>query len=132
MAARRIHTQTNYGVAIIGGGNSGKSTLLHLYRQINHKNSFYLRVDAGLAKESQIGKIDKSFQIHGRNVLGARINYKETIVIVEDVHMASPDYMEPLTQILSFNKWKSSGKEADYCLKGVKMMLTGQSTPLQL
>lgn len=35
-AARRIHDNTEYGVMIEGGGNSGKSAHLHLYRQLYH------------------------------------------------------------------------------------------------
>lgn len=35
-AARRIHDNTEYGVMIEGSGNSGKSTHLHLYRQLYH------------------------------------------------------------------------------------------------
>ena len=46
IAARRIHDSTDFGVAVEGCGNSGKTTLLRLYRQIHHQNSFYLSISS--------------------------------------------------------------------------------------
>ena len=81
VAARRVHDLTGHGVSIEGKGNSGKSTLIQLYRQIHHENSFYLTISSKQSCKWR-EKINKSLQSHGTNLLGARINYKETIIIV--------------------------------------------------
>ena len=75
VAARRVHDGTGLGVALEGRGNSGKSTFLQLYRQLNHQNSFYLKISSKNSKNWN-GKIEKTLQSHGINMLGARINYK--------------------------------------------------------
>lgn len=74
-ASRRIHDRTPYGIMLQGRGNSGKSTHLHLYRQIYHQNSFYLGLSAKQASTWK-RKIDSTLHRHGLHIVGARINYQ--------------------------------------------------------
>lgn len=43
-----------------------------------------------------IKKLSLGFQKHGMNILGARINYLETVVLVDDVHLADNTSLKPL------------------------------------
>ncbi len=63
------------------------------------------------AKESKIWsqKIEGALQKHGLNILGARINYKETILMIEDVHLAELTELTPLQFMLVYKKWRSKG-----------------------
>jgi len=88
MITRRIHNYGAYGVYFEGKGNSGKSTLLKIYRQLNHQNSFYLTITSEQHHQWN-QKIIKTLHHHGLDLLGSRINYKETIIMVEDVHMVN-------------------------------------------
>jgi ABC-type lipoprotein export system ATPase subunit len=128
VAARRVHDQTGCGVVVEGRGNSGKSTLMQLYRQIYHQNTFYLRV-SGKQTNSWSTKIDNTLQRHGLNLLGARINYKETMIMVEDVHMASTEALTPLQLMLNYQKWSSSTYQS---LTNIKFLLTSKETPEEL
>jgi ABC-type transport system involved in cytochrome c biogenesis ATPase subunit len=113
-------------VIIEGKGNSGKSALLRIYRRINHQNSFYLTVSSQQHNQwSQ--KINKTLHHHGLNLLGSRINYKETVIMVEDVHMVQETSLEQIHRMLAYKKWQKENQE--YTLKNVKFVITGQQIP---
>ncbi len=41
-------------------------------------------------------KLTSSLQRHGLNVVGARINYQQSILMVEDLHLADSFSLKPL------------------------------------
>ena len=58
-----------------------------MYRKMHHNNSFYMQISPAEGSNWH-QKLTASLQRHGLNSLGARINYQQTVVMVEDMHLA--------------------------------------------
>ena len=127
-AARRTHNSTEQGVSLEGRGSCGKSALVRLYRQLNHQNSFYLTVSSRQSA-SWVQKVGSTLHQHGLNLLGARINYKETIIMVEDLHLypSESQSLLSLELMLNYKKWQAGTGQLS--LRNVKFLLTGQYVP---
>jgi hypothetical protein len=126
-AARRALQNTGCGVVAQGPGNSGKSTLLKTYRQRYHEDSFYLCL-WGPQASSWNNKIESVLQPHGLDLLGARINYRETVLLVEDLHLAEPHWLTPLQLMLAYRRWQRPCK-GEARLLNVKFLISSNLSP---
>jgi chromosomal replication initiation ATPase DnaA len=124
--ARRIHENTDHPVLLQGAAGSGKSVLFAMYRRLHHENSFYMQISPAEGSNWS-NRLTASLQRHGLNSLGARINYQQSVLMVEDVHLADRASLQPLESMLFYGRCRVQKKE--FQLKNVKFMLSGERCP---
>jgi hypothetical protein len=55
-------------------------------------------------------KLTSSLQRHGIDTLGARINYQQSIIFIDNLHMADRTSLQPLESMIFYSKCKIQKK----------------------
>lgn len=98
---QRVYAQTESSVFLEGPHGSGKSTLMDTYRRLNRSNTAYLRVSLNRKENSMTfnKRLSTMIQQHSLTHVKAKVNYQETMIIIDDCSLADEDKIARLKLI---------------------------------